>query len=108
YTLSLHDALPISAKRPSARSILQRIVARLPGRVEAVRQAAIGADVAAADEPLAVALDELGILPALLVKPRRGPDALVDDAGPAHVRRGPVPVHLDDRVGQLHVVARPR
>src|SRR5690606_11024762 len=49
-------------------SILQRIPARLVRGIEAVRQAAVRADIATADEPLAVAFDELGVFTALLVE----------------------------------------
>src|SRR5262245_33110927 len=82
----------------------ERIVALLERLIETVRQAAVAADVALADEPLATDLDELGVLAALLVEGGRLADALVRDAGPDHVRLRAIAFDLDDGVRQQHAV----
>ena len=85
---------------------IERTVPLLEGLVEPIRQAAIGADVAALDQPLAADLDQLGVFTALFGHRRRLPDPGVRDASPDDVSHGPVPSHFDYRVGQHHVVLR--
>src|SRR6185503_21060604 len=86
----------------------ERIVALLERLVEAIRQPAVGADVAFADEPLAVELHELRVFAALLVETRRLADAFVRNAGPDHVGLRTVALHLYDGVRQQHAVVRSR
>jgi hypothetical protein len=99
-----------SARRAKVSFLRRRewIVALLESLVEAIWRAAVGADVALADEPSAVDFDELRILAPLLVQRRGLAHSFVRDARPDDMRLRAIAFDFDDRVREQHAVARPR